>query len=132
MRGDKYDKRRNRNGGIKMNARQKAKNLKKKIDILESDNDLMRRIIADSPAMQELYDLYNKPLNIINTTMPFQEYKAIRIIPDDMVDVDGIIKHTKQLVSEDLLDGIKGNITYDVDNEQGVTSITASIFVGRK
>jgi len=115
-----------------MNARQKAKNLKKKIKILESDNDLMRRIIGDSPAMQELYDLYNKPLNITKTTMPFQEYKAIRIIPDDMVDVDGIIEHTKQVVSEDLLDGIKSNITYDVDNEQGITSITASIFIGRK
>jgi hypothetical protein len=36
-----------------MNARQKAKKYKKKINTLESDNDLMRRIIADSPAMQE-------------------------------------------------------------------------------
>lgn len=117
-----------------MNARQKAKNLKKKIKSLEFDNDLMRRFIADSPATQELYGLYNKPLNIINTIMQFQEYKAIRIIPDDMVDVDGIIEHTKQVVSEDLLDGIKDNITYDVDidNEQNVTSITASIFIGRK
>lgn len=117
-----------------MNARQKDKNLKKKIDILKSDNDLMRRIIWNSPAMQELYDLYNKPLNITNTTMQFKEYKAIRIITDNMVDVEGIIEHTKQVVSEDLLDGIKDNITYDVDvnNEQNVTSITASIFVGRK
>ncbi len=29
----------------------------------------MRRIIADSPTMQELYDLYNKPLNVSHTTM---------------------------------------------------------------
>lgn len=115
-----------------MSARQKAKKLKKKIDILESDNNLMHRIISDSPTMQELYDLYNKPLDITNTTMPFQEYKAIRIIPDDMVDVEGIVEYTKKLVSEDLLDGIKDNITYDVDNEHGITSITASIFVGRK
>lgn len=115
-----------------MNARQKAKNLKKKIKSLEFDNDLMRRIIADSPAMQELYDLYNKPLNIINTTMPFQEYKAKRMIPVYMTDVEGIIKHTKQAVAKDLLEGIKDSIVYDVDNEHGITSITASIFIGRK
>ena len=39
-----------------MNARQKAKKYKKKINALESDNKLMRRIIADSPTMQELYE----------------------------------------------------------------------------
>lgn len=120
-----------------MNARQKAKNLKKKIKSLEFDNDLMRRIIADSPATQELYDLYNKPLNITNTTMQFQEYKAMRIISDDNVtDIDGTIEYTKKLVSKDLLDGIKDNITYNIDtnklDEQNVISIIASIFVGRK
>ena len=43
-----------------MNARQKKKRLKKQIDKLQSDNDLMRIIIADSPKMQELYDVYTK------------------------------------------------------------------------
>lgn len=51
-----------------MNARQKAKKLKKEISNLKSDNDLMRRIIADTPAMQELYDAYNKPTLVAHTT----------------------------------------------------------------
>ena len=55
-----------------MKARQVKKYLKMRINRLESDNDLMRRIIADSPTMQELYDLYNKPLNVQHTTMSFQ------------------------------------------------------------
>lgn len=115
-----------------MNARQMKKCLKKQIDKLQSDNDLMRRIIADSPTMQELYDLYNKPLNVRHTTMQFQEFKAKRIIPVYMADVDGIIEHTKQSVAKDLFESIKDNITYEVDAECMTPTITASIFVGRK
>ena len=115
-----------------MNARQMKKCLKKRINRLESDNDLMRRIIADSPTMQELYDLYNKPLNVQHTTMPFQEFKVKRMIPVYMADVDGIIEYTKQAVAKDLFEGIKDNITYEVDVECMTPAITASIFVGRK
>jgi len=114
-----------------MNARQMKKCLKKRINRLKSDNDLMRRIIADSPTMQELYDLYNKPLNVRHTTMSFQEFKAKRMIPVYMADVDGIIEHTKQAVAKDLFEGIKDNITYEVDAECMTPTITASIFVGR-
>lgn len=115
-----------------MNARQMKKCLKKQITKLQSDNDLMRRIIADSPKMQELYDLYNKPVNVSHTTMPFQEFKAKRMIPVYMADIDEIIEHTKQAVAKDLFEGIKENITYEVEAEHRPTSITASIFVGRK
>jgi hypothetical protein len=116
-----------------MNARQVKKYLKKRINRLESDNDLMRRIIADSPTMQELYDVYTKPLNVIHTTLQCQEFKAKRMIPVYMADVEGIIEHTKQAVAKDLLESIKENITYEIDNERArATSITASIFVGRK
>ena len=114
-----------------MKARQVKKYLKKRINRLESDNDLMREIIADSPTMQELYDLYNKPLNVQHTTMSFQEFKAKRMIPVYMADVDGIIEHTKQAVAKDLFEGIKDNITYEIDNECMTPTITASIFVGR-
>lgn len=115
-----------------MNARQMKKYLKKQIIKLQSDNDLMRRIIADSPEMQALYDVYNKPLNVTHTTLPFQEFKAKRIIPVYMADVEGIIEHTKQAVAKDLLEDIKENITYEIDAEHRSTSITGSIFVGRK
>lgn len=115
-----------------MNARQMKKCLKKRINRLESDNDLMRMIIANSPTMQELYDLYNKPLNVKYTTMSWQEFKAKRIIPVYMVDVNGIIEHTKQAVAKDLFEGIKDSITYEVDTKCMTPTITASIFIGRK
>lgn len=128
-----------------MNARQKAKKLKKEINTLKSDNDLMRRIIADSPAMQELYDAYNKPKFVIHTTMQFQEYRAKRIIPNRVTDTTGlmpnyitdveeVIEYEKQALTKDLLEDIKANITYEVDDEDEYMApiITASIFVGRK
>ena len=115
-----------------MNARQKAKKYKKKINTLKSDNDLMRRIIADSPTMQELYDLYNKPKFVTHTTMQFQEFRARRIIPAYMADVAGVIEHTKQAVAKDLFEEIKENITYEVDAECKSSAITASIFIGRQ
>ena len=49
-----------------------------------------------------------------------------------MADVEGIVEHTKQAVAKDLFEGIKENITYEVESEHGITAITASIFVGRK
>lgn len=115
-----------------MNARQYKKVLKKRINRLESDNDLMRRIIADSPTMQELYDLYNKPLSVTHTTMQFQEYRAKRTIPPYMADVEGVVEHTKQAVARDLFEGIKESIVYDIGTEHFIPTVTASIFVGRK
>lgn len=115
-----------------MNARQMKKCLKKRINRLEFDNDLMRRIIVDSPTMQELYDLYNKPLNVKHTTMQFQEYRARRFLPPDRPYDAGFIALFKQELAKDLFEGIKDNITYEVDAECMKPTITASIFVGRK
>ena len=115
-----------------MNARQTKKNLKNQIHRLKSDNDLMHEIIADSPRMQELYDRFNKPVNVHYTTMEFQEFKAKRKIPFYMVDVDGYVEYTKQVVAKDLFEDIKDNISYEIDSEYGIQTITASIFVGRK
>ena len=115
-----------------MNARQTKKLLKKKINTLELDNKLMRDIIADSPTMQELYDLYNKPKFVTHTTMRFQEYRVKRAIPRYMADVDGVVEHTKQSVAMDLFEGIKDSIVYEIDNEHITPTITANIFVGIK
>ena len=113
-----------------MNARQKAKKLKKKINTLESDNKLMRKIIADSPAMQELYDAYNKPKFVTHTTMQFQEYRAKKMIPVYMADIEGVIENTKQALAKDLFESIKESITYEVDDKDRTSIVTASIFVG--
>lgn len=115
-----------------MNARQIKKHMKKQINKLQSDNKLMRKIIADNPNMQELYDLYNKPNFVTYTTIQFQEYRSRRMIPVYMTDVDGIIEREKQVLAKDLFECIKDNITYDVNTESRQTTVIASIFVGRK
>lgn len=117
-----------------MNARQKVKKLKKEINVIESDNDLMRRIIADSPSMQELYDLYNKPKFVTHTTMQFKEFRVKRIINpvDYMADIEGIIERAKQALARDFFDDIKENITYEVDDKDMPPIITASIFIGKR
>lgn len=114
-----------------MNARQKAKKYKKKINTLEFDNDLMRRIIADCPTMQELYDAYNKPVFVTQATIQFQEYRSKRFLSqDDMFDAV-MITMVKQALTRDLLETIKNNITYELDTEGIAPTITASIIIGR-
>ena len=127
-----------------MNARQKAKKLKKEINTLQSNNDLMHRIIADTPAMQELYDAYNKPKLVAHTTMHFQEFRAKRMVPKHLTDPSGLmlipyttdvkrlIEYTKQALAKDLFEAIIENITYEVDDEDMEPTITASIFIGKK
>lgn len=124
-----------------MNARQKAKKQKKEIKSLKSDNDLMRRIIADTPAMQELYDAYNSPKFVTHTTMQFHQYKAKRIIPNHITEAAGLtstyitdaeelIEYTKQAATNDLIETIKESITYEIDDKGLTPAITASIFIG--
>ena len=115
-----------------MNARQMKKRLKKQIETLQSDNILMHKIIADSPKMQELYDVYTGPLNHTITTMPFQEFRVKRTIPNMYMVYDEAIERTKQLAAMDLFEGVKENITYKIHTELESTSIMASIFIGRK
>lgn len=127
-----------------MNARQKAKKLKKQVDTLKSDNGLMRRIIEDSPVMQELYDAYNKPHFVTQSTIQLQEFRAKRIIPNRITDATGltpiditnteeVIKYEKQALAKDLLEEIKENITYEIDNKNMMPPIiTASIFIGKR
>ena len=115
-----------------MNARQKAKKYKKEINTLKSDNGLMRRIIANTPDMQILYDIYNKPMFVTHTKMQFQEYRVKRMVPVYMRDLDECIERAKQSVAEDLFEEIKKNITYEVDDKDIAPIITASIFIGKK
>lgn len=115
-----------------MNARQMKKNLKKQIRRLKSDNDLMRRIIADSPSMQGLYDAFNKPVNVMHTTMEFQELKAKRIVPEYMADVEGYLDHIMTATATDVLENAREYVSYDITPYCKQTEVTASIFIGRK
>ena len=110
-----------------MNARQTKKNLKKKIDKLQSDNDLMHKIIADSPSMQEQYDRWTRPLNVVHSSMRFEKFKVKRAMTCDYgIEID----YVKEMAARELLDGLKNSITYKVDTEGPVPTLTASIIVG--
>ncbi len=114
-----------------MNARQMKKCLKKQIEKLQSDNNLMKRIIADRPQMQKLYDDYNKPVKVIHATIPFHEFKVERM--EYVADDEEAIEQMKQSIAEELTEGIKENIVYEISNNKyGLTSITGSIFIGTK
>lgn len=115
-----------------MNTRQKAKKLKKEIRALKSDNHLMRDIIADVPAMQELYDAYKQPTFVYHSTMQFQEFRVKRTIPAYRTDFEDVVKYLKQSLANYLFEDIKENINYEVDTECESPTITASVFVGRK
>lgn len=107
-----------------MNARKMKKHLKKQIDKLKSDNDLMRNIIADSPSMQETYDKWMQPLNVVHSSMQFQKFKVKRIADDNYG-----MEYSKLLAAKELLERIKDEITYKVDTEHGFPTVTASIIV---
>jgi hypothetical protein len=100
------------------------KRLKKQIDKLKSDNDLMHDIIADSPSMQELYDRWTKLLNVVHSSMRFEKFKVKRIVDDNYG-----MEYSKLLAAKDLLERIKDEITYKVDTEHGFQTVTASIIV---
>lgn len=108
-----------------MNARQTKKLLKKQINKLQSDNDLMLKIIADSPSMQETYDRWKQPLNVVHSRMRFQTFKAKRAGVEVILNEE----FTKQLVARELLEGIKDSITYEVSKKDAIPTITASIIV---
>lgn len=114
-----------------MNARQKNKWLKQQIKRLKSDNHLMKQIIADSPTMQELYDVYRKPVQVTYTTMQIQEYRVKRRIPP--FKNSDIIELEKHALAMDLFREIEDDaITYTFDTVYMPLTITASIFIGRK
>lgn len=99
-----------------MNARQTKKHLKKQIDKLRSDKDLMR----SGPKIQDC------------TTIALQELKVKREIPAYTADLEGFIEYAERAMAKELFNGIRESITYEVDANCNVLSITASIFVGRK
>ena len=115
-----------------MNARQTKKRLKMRIERLKSDNDLMRKIIDNSPRMAELYNLYNRPCNVIESTMRLQEYKFQRVIPRYMADIEDYAEHVRHALVRDIAEVIAKDIHYESVEICGERAIEASIYVGRK
>lgn len=119
-----------------MNARQTKKNLKRKIQKLESDNRLMKRIIEDHSEMLELYDLYNSPLFVTQTTMRFQKYAAEQIIPWFSPDINNehFIEKIKSQLVQKMLPAVKENaiFDFDIDKEHMWGRVRATLYLGRK
>lgn len=115
-----------------MNARQAKKRFKMRIDRLSRDNKLMREIIDNSPKMSELYNLYNRPLNVTHSTMSFQEYRVRRVIPPYMADLEGYKEHIRRALVGDLAEAIKKDVSFEPVEICGERAIEASIYIGRK
>lgn len=82
--------------------------------------------------MQELYDLYNKPLNYTVAHIQFEEYRSTACVPPYRLHDDEFIALLKQELIKKLSDAVKDYITYKFDIHCINPTITASIFVGRK
>lgn len=97
-----------------MNARQVKKKLTKRIELLERDNNTMKRVISNSPTMQEMYDLYNKPLNVNLTHTPLQHYRVCRPIDYPIYYNDETIKHlTSESIAKGLIDIIEEHMVFE-------------------
>lgn len=117
-----------------MNARQTKKNLKRKIQKLEFDNNLMKRIIEDHSEMLRAYDLYNSPLFVTQTTMRFQKYRAEKIIPwfsPDIYDKHLIERIKCELVNR-MLGVVKENTIFDFVTDDMGGRVIATLYLGRK
>lgn len=109
-----------------MNARQKIKRLKK-------DNELMHRIINETPEMKRLYDDYNMPLkNIITTPMKIQEYGVRRFLPRERPCDAGIVALIRREIAREIAELIENEIEYQIDYKAMCPTISGRIFIGRQ
>ena len=118
-----------------MNARQTKKNLKWKIQKLESDNNLMKSIIKDHSEMLELYDLYNSPKFVTQTTMRFIKYQDEQFVPlyypYGACDKH-IIERIKWHLVDKMRDAVMENTIFDVDQKEMLVRVRATLYLGRK
>lgn len=118
-----------------MNSRQSKKLLKIKIQKLESDNRLMKQIIMDNDEMLRLYDLYNKPLNVIRTSIDVRKYKTKKVLSpyekkylDDAV----FLREMKHDIARSFIDAVESNLIYEIDTQDRMPSITATLYIGKE
>ena len=105
-----------------MNNRQKLKKLKR-------DNELMHRIIDNTPEMQRLYKAYNDPIkNVVYTTMRFRQYKCSRCLLPER-DSEEYRDLCKEAIEQELCEQIRDEIVFDIGTE-GYRYIEGSIFIG--
>lgn len=118
-----------------MNLRQSKKLLKIKIKKLESDNSLMKQIISNNDEMLRVYDLYNKPLNVIHTSIDVHKYKTKKVLSpyekkylDDAV----FLREMKQDMARSFIDAVESNLIYEIDEQERMPIITATLYIGKE
>ena len=104
-----------------MNKRQKIKKLK-------TENEFLRNIIHNSPDMEDLLRRWTQPMNVIKTTKEVKLYKSARYLPPDS-DV-GLIAFYKKELANDIFEGVKEKINYNISTGDAFPKIEASIYIG--
>lgn len=115
-----------------MNRRQKMKRLKKELVRVKGDNRIMRDIIKDSPRMEELYYLYNRPVNVTTTTMMFEQFKGKRFLPPDNPHNAMFTELYKHELEREMFETIKNYIEFEIHDKDMYPSIEGSIYIGIK
>lgn len=91
-----------------MNARQMKKKLKRQIHKLESDNDLMRRIIYDNDSMRDLLAYGNQPMQISTVSMELNHFRIEKILNFPVeYDEEFIRKLMAKFVADELTETIE-------------------------
>ena len=97
-----------------MNARQVKKQLKRKIEKLESDNRIMKSIIDDSPAMAELYNRYTEPVKVVHINN-MKQYRVLKR--------GSLLKHLdRELVRRILAEEISKELIPIIENNMKFTT----------
>lgn len=118
-----------------MNLRQSKKLLKIRIKKLESDNSLMKQIISNNDEMLRLYDLYNKPLNVIHTSIDVRKYKQKKVLSPyekNLLDDAFFLREMKHDIARSFIDAVESNLIYEIDVQERMPSITATLYIGKE
>lgn len=106
-----------------MNARQKAKKLKK-------DNKFMREIIRNTPDMERLYLAYTRPLKIETNYLPIKTYAACA--PIDREFGDRAIEFAKKSVVREMEHFIEKCIEWKMVGEIPFERMEGRIMIAAK
>lgn len=124
-----------------MNKRILKKQLKKKIERLETKNRMLMDIIDNSPQMSDLYDRMTRPVVVQHTNVRVEKLMSQRHIVsyDDIMMYfndpetyrDVLIDRCKRSLEESIFDKVKDCISYEIV-PNGITQlVTATIYVGK-
>lgn len=97
-----------------MNARQMKKKLKMQIRKLQSDNDLMRRIIYDNDSMRDILAYLNQPLKISTVSMDLKHFRVEKIM-NFPVEYDE--EFIRKLMAKFVADGLSEIIEHHMEIE---------------